>query len=142
MNFRILLTAIAAATTVVAAVAAPASSRLAEGRWIKVKVTSEGIQQISHRQLRQWGFDDPARVGVYGFGGTSLAHERISAGSDDLCPTPVIHTPDGRMLFYGDADLRYDLRGFDATDNHEKERTLAWRRNIYDDGGYYFIGEA
>lgn len=103
MNFRILLTAIAAATTVVAAVAAPASSRLAEGRWIKVKVTSEGIQQISHRQLRQWGFDDPARVGVYGFGGTSLAHERISAGSDDLCPTPVIHTPDGRMLFYGDA---------------------------------------
>ena len=44
--------------------------------------------------------------------------------------------------FYGDADLRYDLRGFDATDNHEKERTLAWRRNIYDDGGYYFIGEA
>jgi len=143
MNFRFLLsilTITAAAAQTVAAEHA-AASRLANGRWVKIKVAHEGIQQISHAQLREWGFDDPSRVNVYGYGGTALALERIGAGSDDIAPTASVHTADGRLLFYGDADLRYDLRSFDATEDITKETGTFWRRNIYDDGGYYFLSD-
>ncbi|MDE6042741.1 MAG: hypothetical protein K2G07_04240, partial [Muribaculaceae bacterium] len=46
--------------------AAAADSRLAQGKWVKVKVDTEGIQQITHEQLRSWGFKKPEYVTVYG----------------------------------------------------------------------------
>lgn len=119
-------------------------SRLAQGKWVKIKVAQEGIHQISYDRLSEWGFADPSRVSVYGYGGTALALERIGAGTDDIAPTASMHTEDGRLLFYGDADLRYDLRGFNGTEttsNPASESGTYWRRNIYDNGGYYFLSD-
>ena len=125
-----------------AAYAQGAPSVLSEGRWVKVKVTAEGIQQISHEQLRAWGFDDPEAVKVYGYGGTALALGRLGAGANDLPATPSLHTADGRLLFYGDADVRLDLRNFNATENLTSESGALWRRNVHDTGGYYFLSDA
>lgn len=119
-------------------------SRLAQGKWVKIKVTKEGIHQISYEKLSEWGFSDPSSVSVYGYGGTALALERIGAGTDDIAPTASMHTADKRLLFYGDADLRFDLRGYSGTEttsNPASENGTFWRRNIYDDGGYYFLSD-
>ena len=45
------------------------TSRLSTGRWVKVKVTKTGIQQITHQELAEMGFNDPSAVSVYGYGG-------------------------------------------------------------------------
>ena len=45
------------------------SSVLAEGRWVKIRVSEEGIYQLSDAQLSQMGFDRPDRVRLYGYGG-------------------------------------------------------------------------
>ncbi|MDE6269353.1 MAG: hypothetical protein K2M12_00670, partial [Muribaculaceae bacterium] len=87
-----------------------ASSRLAQGTWMKGHVNTEGIHEISYDQLRAWGFADPAKVNVYGYGATALALDRLSEGADDLPPTPTVHTADGRRRCYAAGALRLDLR--------------------------------
>ncbi len=133
---------ILALLTCCAATVQAADSRLAQGRWVKVKVDTEGIQQITHEQLSQWGFDHPADVAVYGFGGTALALDRIGAAPTDLQPTPWLHTPDGRLLFYGDATTRFDLRDVQEFAMPMTEQQTHWRQNIYDTGGYYFLSDS
>ena len=139
MNMRIRTLLLLLILASAAAYAAP--SKLAAGHWVKVKVEREGIHQISHELLRQWGFDNPEAVGVYGYGGSALALERIGAGADDLPAAPSVHTADGRLLFYGDADGRLDLRSFEATESQTSENGTLWRRNLYDTGGYYFLSD-
>lgn len=137
-HLRILLAAASTLLASSAALAFPAShyainSRLASGRWIKVRVAREGIQQISYDLLRQWGFDNPAAVNVYGTGGAYPAEDAFSSSfADDLTQTAAIHTADGRILFYGEKDLHTSLRNAAA---------VQFRRNYYDTEGYYYLSD-
>lgn len=144
MKLSSIVLSIAAGLTAFSGMAADyaSSSRLASGRWVKVRVTEEGIQQISYDQLRQWGFSDPERVHVYGYGATALTLDRLTEGADDLPATPTVHTADGRLLFYGDADVRFDLRNLDGLETLSGIDNTLWRHNIYDRGGYYFLSDA
>ena len=38
------------------------TSRLAQGRWVKVAVSQTGIYEIDQEQLAEMGFTDPTRV--------------------------------------------------------------------------------
>lgn len=108
-------------------------SCLARGRWVKVSVGHTGIHAISYDDLRAYGFENPERVKVYGFGGTRLSLNELSDDlPDDLQKTLTLHTPDGRILFYGEADLSYSARVQTAIDI---------RRNVYDLKGYYFLSD-
>lgn len=108
-------------------------SRLSAGKWVKIRVTQEGIQQISYEQLRSWGFEDPRSVTVYGYGGTSLTGNTFDENlPDDLTETPTIHTDDDRLLFYGVGDLRVVV---------QNSASVNIFRNTYSSSGYYFISD-
>lgn len=110
------------------------NSVLSEGRWVKISVSQTGIHQLSYDQLKSFGFENPAAVTVYGYGGASLTSNNFSSyAPDDLKETANIHTPDGRILFYGEADL-----SITAT----SRTLLAVRRNLYDRKGYYFLTDS
>ena len=47
-------------------------SALSEGRWVKIRVDRNGLYKIDRETLAEWGFDDPSRVTVYGYGGSRL----------------------------------------------------------------------
>lgn len=116
------------------------SSLLASGKWVKVKVSREGIQQISYDQLRQWGFSDPSRVAVFGHPGVYYIDNAFTDEQlDDLVQTPVMHTSDGRVLFYGVAD-RMVTPGTYSPDADEMvpERKI----NIYAGYSTYFITDS
>lgn len=109
-------------------------SRLSSGRWVKIKVNSTGICQLSHDQLRTIGFDNPEAVAVFGYGGARLTSNSFSKyDPDDIKPTPVVHTSDGRMLFYGEAGLSIDAPDVSLIDI---------KRNLYDNFGYYFLTDS
>lgn len=108
-------------------------SKLASGRWVKVAVSTSGIHQISYDRLREAGFASPEKVVVYGYGGARLTSNEFSQDlPDDLPPAPSVHTADGRLLFYGEADLNLSVRSRSDID-------IA--RNLYDRRGYYFLTE-
>lgn len=77
-----------------------ASSRLASGKWVKVRVKSTGIQFISNSDLNRLGFSDPSKVSVFGFGGRLLSSALTQDNPDDLPRAPFCITPKG-LYFFG-----------------------------------------
>ncbi|MDE6134903.1 MAG: hypothetical protein K2F79_04950, partial [Muribaculaceae bacterium] len=110
-----------------------ASSRLSSGHWVKISVDTTGVFAISHERLRQWGFQNPGNVAVYGFGGGTAAHPLFSADApDDLPQTPSVHTSDGRLLFFAEGDVTASL---------PKIQEPTFIRNSADFSSYYFLCE-
>lgn len=109
------------------------ASKLSSGKWVKIKVSQTGMQQITYSQLRSWGFDNPARVSVYGFGGLKLSvnHTFDQSTPDDLKQTATLRTAD-KLIFYGQSDTNvFPLDG----------SNINFDRNIYDTAGYYFLSD-
>lgn len=75
-------------------------SVLASGKWVKISVDESGAYRIADSDLRKWGFDDPAKVRVYGYGGNRLP-DCLSAGSyiDDVPMVQSERVKDG-LVFY------------------------------------------
>lgn len=107
-------------------------SKLSTGRWVKIKVTETGIQEITHEQLAAMGFTEPENVSVYGYGGVYLGNEFSVSHPGDLPVQPVYRFGD-KLLFYGESDLRVDLAK-DVT-------TATIKRNTYSTAGYYFLSD-
>lgn len=130
--------AAAVALTATVAMAMPAShfskqSRLSSGKWMKIMVSQTGIHAISFEQLRKWGFDNPTKVSVYGFGNAEMSGRTAFDNDlpDDICPTPTLVTND-RIIFYAEATDRLEILSYSA---------LSYTHNIYDKYGYYFLSD-
>ena len=48
------------------------TSALSTGRWVRVSVPTTGMYRLTASTLRRWGFSDPSKVRVYGYGGTRI----------------------------------------------------------------------
>lgn len=108
-------------------------SRLADGHWVKVRVDHEGLYEVTYDQLREWGFSDPAKVCVYGFGGTALAKQEFGADDpDDLTEAVYFHRNDA-LRFYGVGGVRWIPKSYSE---------VYPEQNIYSDYGYYFLSDA
>lgn len=83
------------------------SSVLSSGRWVKVNVSQTGIHLITDSQLRSWGFSDPSKVNVYGYGGQRIS-DVMSATNyiDDLPQVPSVKTSRG-IFFYAQGPVKW-----------------------------------
>lgn len=76
------------------------SSVLNTGRWVKVSVTNSGVYRISAADLRSWGFTDPSKVRVYGYGGGRISDVLTRVNYiDDLPEVQSVNTSAG-VVFY------------------------------------------
>ncbi len=108
-------------------------SILSRGHWAKVKVTENGISQITYDQLRQAGFANPEKVTVYGYGGVMLTKDEFSSAyPDDLKQIYSLHTGD-KILFYSEPDVRFRLISGGS---------VKIDRNYQANEGYYFITDS
>lgn len=107
-------------------------SKLASGRWVKIRVPSDGVYQLTDALIRQCGFSDPSKVRLFGYGG-HLENETLVGSElkehDDVPEVPTC-TINGRRLFYGRGPVSWSS----ATAN---VRT----RNPYSNYGYYFLSD-
>jgi len=108
------------------------TSRLADGKWVKVSVPSSGLYAITDAQLRQWGFADPAKVRVYGYGGERIP-DLLDASTyiDDLPLVQTARTERG-IVFYGVGPENWQTSANGVYVNEP---------NIYATAGYYFISD-
>lgn len=138
-NLRYLFLCVATASAVVSASALDANrystrSRLSSGKWVKIKVDRTGMQQITFDQLRQWGFSDPSKVSVFGYGGAYWTDKNTFNNSlaDDLMQTASIVSGD-KIIFYGEGTQRLTAVDYNQVD---------YVSNVYDIAGYYFLSDS
>ncbi len=108
-------------------------SALAEGTWVKVAVTETGMHKISATQLRTWGFTNPAKVKVYGYGGARLSDQLTQANYiDDLPQLQQVTGSDGSIYFYAVGPTTWKSA---VTGRYYPSQ------NPFSTAGYYFLSD-
>ena len=102
-------------------------SVLANGHWVKIRVSETGVCRMSFQELQSAGLN-PSQLRVYGYGGAMLQQSFQKPKIDDLPQVPVYIGSD-YVLFYvqGSISWQYDGSRFVHT------------RNPYSNYGYYFL---
>lgn len=76
------------------------TSVLASGRWVKVAVDRSGIYRVSAADLKRYGFADPSRVSVFGYGGQRLTDILESSTYVDDLPQVASAATSSGVVFY------------------------------------------
>lgn len=108
-------------------------SVLAEGRWVKIGITEDGVYRLTPADLQRMGFSDPSRVKLYGYGG-HVQDEVLDADTDydDLEEIPLYRDSRG-LLFFGKG-----LVSWSATDRNGR---ATHRVNTFARQACYFLTE-
>ena len=106
------------------------NSVLSEGKWVKVSIPKSGIYMISNADLQSWGFSDPSKVNIYGYGGKRLPDVlSISTFIDDL-PIVQSHKTNRGIVFYAQGP---------ETWSSPVENQYVHSLNPFSTVGYYFL---
>ena len=120
-------------------------SVLAGGKWVKIEIGETGLYSIPHTLLRDMGFQEPEKVGVYGKGGMMMnlqfsASAVSSAGhpySDDLSQISSLHSNEA-LIFWGCGIENVSLQPGTTASGPYFEN---YRQNIYSKVAYYFLSD-
>lgn len=104
------------------------NSVLSSGRWVKIRVNKSGVYKLTDKVLRSMGFEEPAKVKLFGYGGAVLPETNLQNLTDDL-PEQPLWRAQGFALFYaqGPVSWKRTVKGY----THQV--------NTYSDWGYYFL---
>lgn len=102
-------------------------SRLATGRWMRVRVSETGMQLVTKAQISAQGLN-PAKTRVYGYGGRMVPELFPQGLPDDLPLQPSVTTTAG-IVFYGTDHVTWN-----AYNNHTP--------NPYSEDSWYFLSDA
>lgn len=104
------------------------SSVLSSGHWVKIQIDETGLYQLTYRELQEYGFTDPSKVAVFGYGGAMLPEDFSEEYIDDLPQLPVLHTG-SKLIFYAQGVVSWGAQN----------KLFVRTRNPYSMYGYYFL---
>ena len=113
-----------------------ARSMLANGKWVKMRVSETGVHCLTYEDLSAAGLN-PANVRIYGYGGAPLYQDfRLSRHDDLPAVSFYMNTGADGVFNAGDYILFYaqGVDRWDYTDGH-----FVHTRNPYSRYGYYFL---
>lgn len=114
----------------------PASSLMASGRWVKIRVSTGGIHRITTSSLRAMGFTDPDRVRLYGTNLELLPESGLSSIPTDMQEIPLYRQA-SQVLFYARGLTQWSLRSVGTT-----SALFTHTNNPYSSYQYYFLSDA
>ena len=106
------------------------SSVLATGRWVKIRVSENGVYKITNSELSRMGFSNPSKVRLFGYGGHLLPETKLTDIADDLQEVPLWRNNTG-VLFYANGTIKWKYASGEFT--HEQ--------NHYSQYSYYFLNQ-
>ena len=108
-------------------------SRLATGKWVKIRVANEGVYQLTPSALKGMGFNDPTKVCLYGCNLPVLPEAYIENLPDDMQELPLYRKADGTLLFYSCGPIEWKRANASSAFTHFN--------NPYSSYIYYFLTE-
>lgn len=114
------------------------SSVLANGKFVKVRVTETGIHRITFEDLVAMGVN-PQNARVFGYGGNVLDTNFANTKIDDL-PEVSIHIEKGNDGVFNAGDyILFYAQGINKWSYDRMRMMFTHTRNSYSNYGYYFI---
>ena len=108
------------------------TSVLSQDKWVKISVEQSGMHFISANTLREWGFADPSKVRVYGYGGARIPDHLTKASFIDDVPQVQSKWTASGLHFYATGPITW---GTILTNKFVHEQ------NPYSSYGYYFLSD-
>ncbi len=106
------------------------SSKLATGKWVKIKVTKSGMHAITSADAQKWGFSDISKLHIFGFGGAPISEKLTEDLPDDLPQIPVVRSG-GKIIFYAQGPTTWK--------NVDGKVNFTPVQHPYATAGYYFV---
>lgn len=110
------------------------SSMLSSGNWVKINISSSGLHTLTPQNLKNFGFNNPNSVYVYGYGGRIISEVLSADLPDDLPPVPIVRKDDGSITFYATGIIAPKSP---ASGQMAFDHTI----NPYGDSSYYFLSD-
>ena len=113
-------------------------SVLANGKFIKIRISDSGVYKLTYSDLSSMGID-PANVKIFGYGGALLEQSFSLPNIDDLPEIPIymnkgsdgVFNSGDYILFYGQGVNKWSYDSYKGIFTH----TI----NSYSKYGYYFV---
>lgn len=107
---------------------------LSKGKWVKIDISTPGLQTLTRQNLKNFGFNDPNSVYVYGYGGRLISEALTVDLPDDLPPVPVSRQADGAITFYATGTIAPKA-------SSSKQMMYDHTINPYGEKSHYFISD-
>lgn len=110
-------------------------SVLTSGTWVKIRVSSAGVYELTSSRLASMGFSNPDRVKLYGYNLPVLPESNIEEITDDLSEIPLWRKSNGSLLFYSCGTVSW-------TRSRTSSISVSHSNNPYSNYVYYFLTES
>lgn len=114
------------------------SSVLANGKFVKVKISESGIYKLTYENLASMGIN-PAEVRVFGYGGAMLDQNFLSPKKDDLPETAIYMNKGADGIFNAGDYILFYAQGVNSWKYDASRKMFTHTLNVYSNEGYYFI---
>lgn len=114
------------------------SSVLSQGRWVKIHIDSTSVYRLDFETLRSYGFSNPEKVTVHGYGSVERAHQ-LATAPDDLPQVRSTIIGDA-IYFFGEGDRRIQVLD-PSPGTGSNNFSYTYFTNYYSNGSYYFLTE-
>lgn len=107
-------------------------SRLAQGKWVKIKVSESGVYKITQSDARKWGFSDISKLRIYGYGGAPIPEVLTRSAYVDDVPQVQVLRDKNAIYFYAQGPITWKAG---------RNITYQQVQHPYSTAGYYFLSE-
>jgi hypothetical protein len=115
------------------------SSKLSEGLWFKIAVTSDGIYRIDYSKLKQLGLENPSNPRIFGNNTGQLSYYNDAPKPDDLKELSIL-TSTGSDGVFNDGDyLLFFAKGTGRWNYNPTTGTYDYLHHNYSDTAFYFL---
>jgi hypothetical protein len=115
------------------------TSKLSEGKWFKVAVTSDGIYRIDYSKLKQIGLDNPSNPYIYGNNFGQLSYYNDAPKPDDLKELSIYLSTGSDGIFNEGDYLLFFAKGTGRWNYNNSTKYYEYNHHNYSDTAFYFI---
>jgi len=115
------------------------TSKLSEGIWFKIAITSDGIYRIDYSKLKQLGLENPSNPRIFGNNSGQLSYYNDAPKPDDLKELSILTFTGSDGIFNEGDYLLFFAKGTGRWIYNETTQEYDYLHHNYSDTAFYFL---
>lgn len=115
------------------------NSLLSNGKWVKIRIETDGVYQLTYSELVSMGFDNPANIRLFGNGNKMLPLNNYEPRIDDLSEKAV-HIEKGADNIFNQGDyILFYAQGIVDWEYNSTTEFFEHSKHLYSKYNYYYL---